>query len=105
LNTSFTCELGGYASASIGDLRLNSERDSVRVLVWILQHVGRVDLGFELDGLDRRTLEAQRLEVIGGVTACGLDLHRPRERVRVVLERDDPEHARGVRIDDDDAAA
>ena len=69
------------------------------VLVGEFELVGRVDLGVELDRLDRRTLQAERLRALAAaVAADALDLVAARERVRVVLQRDDaPQRGRRAR--------
>jgi hypothetical protein len=82
---------------------VDAELGDVRVLVGELKLVGRVDLGFELDGLDRRPRQAQRLRAVAAL-ADGLHLKAAAERVRVVLQRDDALDDRGLRVDEHDAA-
>ena len=52
------------------ELRLDAERDCVGVLVGILELVGRVDLGLELDRLDRRALQPERLRAVAAAFAA-----------------------------------
>ncbi len=87
------------------ELRVDSERDGDRVRVRVVELLGRVDLRLELDRLDRRPLQPQRLGLVGAAAgARRLHLQRPRERVRVVLERDRAQDAARVRVDLDEAA-
>ncbi len=67
--------------------------------------IGRVDFDLDLDRLDGRALEPQRLQVIAALAAHPLDLQAARQGVRVVLQGDDPQHRAGVGVDQHDAAA
>ena len=75
-----------------------------RILIGEFELVGGVDLGVELDGLDRRSLEAQGLRPLPGLRARGLDLQRAGDGVRIVLERDDALHLGRVGVDQHQAA-
>ena len=85
-------------------LRVDAESDGVGVARRVLEPVGGVDLGLELDRLDAGALEAERLRAIAALAAARLHLQRARERVRVVLERDHAQDPCGLRVDLDDPA-
>ena len=75
------------------------------VLVRELELVGGVDLGVELDRLDRRAGQPERLRAIAALGGA-LDLQRARQRVGIVLQDDDAVRQDGerVRIEQDEAA-
>ena len=79
-----------------GELRQDAELGGVGVLVRELELVGGVDLGFELDGLDRRPLEPQRLDRFRRLAAGSCTWKRAGQRVGVVLQRDDRAAPRAV---------
>ena len=85
------------------ELRVNAELGRRRVLIRKLQLIGRIDLDVELDRLDRRPGQPHRFRAVAAL-GQRLDLQRAAERVRVVLQRDDAQHRRSVRIDQHDAA-
>ena len=75
------------------ELRRDAEIHRSGVAVGKLELVGGVDLGLELDALDRRALEPERLRALAGAVAAGaLHLQRARQRVRIVLQRDNALH-------------
>ena len=87
------------------ELRRDAELHRVRVLLRMLERIGRVDLGFELDRLDRRTLEAERLRALAAaVAARALHLVAARERVGVVLQRDGALDGAAGGVEHDEAA-
>src|SRR5208337_3840534 len=71
----------------------------------VLELVGGVDLGVELDRLVRWSGEPEYLEPVSRLTADRPRLERPGDRVRVVLEDDHVEQAARVRVDPDQPAA
>ncbi len=71
----------------------------------VLELVGGVDLGVELDRLMRWSGEAEHLEPVSRLTADRPRLERPGDRVRVVLEHDHVEQVARVRVDLDQPAA
>jgi hypothetical protein len=87
-----------------GELRLDPELDGVAVRPRILEPLDPVDLDLELDLLDGGAAQPQRLGAVAALRARRLDLERPRERVRVVLERDRPQQRPRVRVDLDEPA-
>ena len=52
------------------ELRVDAELDRVRVRLGIVELVGRVDLGLELDRLDRGALQPQRLRAVAAALAA-----------------------------------
>src|ERR1043166_9188003 len=85
------------------ELRIYSELNGILILLGKFQLVRRIDLRVELDRLHRRAGESQR---VGSIAALGqrFDLQRSRERVGIVLQRDDPQHGGSGGIDQHDAA-
>ena len=87
------------------ELRRDAERDGVGVAVGEFELVGGVDLGVELDRLDRRPLEPERLRALAAaVAADALHLVAARQRVGVVLQRDRALASRRRRREHDEAA-
>ena len=79
--------------------------NGVRVLLRMLERIGGVDLGFELDRLDGRTLETERLRALASAFAAdALHLIAARERVGVVLQRDRAPDGAGGGVKHDEAA-
>ena len=71
------------------ELRMQAVLHRQRILVGKFELVGGVELGLDLDGLDRRPAQAQRIDAHAVLPARHrLDLQRARQRVRVVLQRD-----------------
>src|SRR5688572_11822443 len=71
----------------------------------MLQRIGRVDLGFELDRLDGRAFQTEWLSALGRtIAARALHLVAARQRVRVVLQRDGALHGAAAGIEDDEGA-
>ncbi len=104
-STRSSCGAGGIDQRlQHRELRLDAALHRRAILIGEFQLVGGVDLGVELDGLDRRSLEAQRLRPLPGLRARGLDLQGAGDGVRVVLERDDALHLARVGIDQHQAA-
>ena len=80
-------------------------RHDALVLVRELELIGGVDLGIELDRLDRRAGEPQRFRTVAALGGA-LDLQRARQRVGIVLKDDDAARQDGerIRIEQDEAA-
>ena len=71
----------------------------------MLEKIGGVDLGFELDRLDGRALEAERLRALAAAFAAdALHLVAARERVGIVLQRDGALDGAGRDVEHDEAA-
>jgi hypothetical protein len=87
-----------------GELRLDAELDGVAVRPGVLEPLDRVDLDLELDLLGGGAASTLRLGAVAALRAGGLDLERPGERVRVVLQRDRPQQRPRVRVDLDEPA-
>ena len=85
-----------------GELRMDAELGHGAAAC--LHLVGGVDLGLELDGLERRRFEPQRLQAVARLRTDALDLQRTRERVGIVLERHNLYRHAGIRIEQHDAA-
>src|SRR5215467_9398154 len=68
-----------------------------------LELVGGVDFRLQLDGFHRRALQAQGLDVIAALACDSFNLQAAGERIRVVLQRDNPEYNSGVVVDQDDS--
>ena len=83
--------------------RRDAGGDHVGVLVGEFEAIGRVDVGLQPEGLDRRPLQPQRLGAIRPL-AGALHLQATREFFGVVLQRDHPAHLRRGRLDQHDAA-
>ena len=77
-------------------------RPASRILIGKLELIGRVDLGVELDRLDRRALEAQRLDRSPPSPPAAWTCSVRVSESRVVLQRD---HAQHVRCPDRSARA
>jgi hypothetical protein len=86
-----------------GELGMDAELHGVRIVVRVRELVGGVDLGFELDGLDRRALQAQSLRAVLLVARERLRRQAAGQRIGVVLQRDHPLDGRGGDIGHDDA--
>ena len=86
-------------------LRMQAKLRGDGKLIRELELVGGVELGFDLDRLDRRAAQAQRIHPHAVLSSRHrLNLQRAGQRVRVVLQRDDALHHGRVRIHGDDAA-
>jgi hypothetical protein len=65
----------------------------------MLHSVGAIEFGVELDGFNRRSLQSHLIDMRPGLRADALHLQGAGQRFRVVLQRDDPQHRRGIEID------
>ena len=88
--------------SSDGQLRVDADLAHGRL--GQLELVGGVNLGLDPERLHRRALQAQRLAAVAALRPDALHLQRARERVRVVLQGDDPLHRAGGRVQQHDAA-
>ena len=82
--------VGLISISSCAELRLQAVLHRVGKLPGKFQLIGGVEFGLELDGLDRRPAQPQRVDAHAVLTARHrLDLQRAAQGVRVVLQRDD----------------
>ena len=85
-------------------LRLQTKLRGDGKLPGKLQLVGGIQLDFDLDRLDRRPTQAQRIDASPILRALySLNLERAAQRVRVVLQSDHALQRRRHRIHGDDA--
>ena len=83
---------------------MNPERGRIRVLLRKLELIGRVDLGLELDRLDRRPFQAQRFRAISALRADPLRLEAARSVSGLYCSAMMRDTAPTLRIEQDDAA-
>ena len=67
-------------------------------LLWKFQLICRVQLGLQLNCLNRRAFEAQGLGAVAAFSACALYLKRTGQGFRVVLQGDDALGRSGFRV-------
>src|SRR5262249_38311192 len=80
-------------------LRANAVFGRRLVLIGKFQLIGCVDESVEVDGLDWRSFQAQRLRAIAGLAAYGLHHQLSRQGFRVVLQSNYPLGRAAVRIE------
>ena len=71
---------------------------SIYILIRKLQLVGSIDFNIQLESFDRWAGQAQGLGAIAALTAYTLHLQGSGERIRVILQCDDPQHRRSLRV-------